>query len=237
MNQVKLWGSLLAALMGTMVLAAVASAAEVQTPSAEAFFGGGGPSYGLAFFDFKELNEALPGVEFTGDLTLGKRSAFLIHGSEGFGASDLRFGGRGARGSWIVPVDSERFDRAELKVSYGGFFLEFLLSERLRSPLFAGLLIGGLDLELRLARTPPPDFTGAVSAPFLAELKRSYFLLEPYLSAEFRLLGPMGLKLEMGYLMAFSNREWRTPFKERLGNGPLKTLFAPIIEAVIVFGW
>lgn len=211
----------------------------VQTPPTEfagAFFAGGGPSYGLAFFDFEELNEALPGVEFTGDLAFGDRSAFFIRGGGGFGASDLRFGGRSAGGSWTVPVGSGQFDRAELKVDYGGFFFEVLLGGRFRLPFYAGLLIGGLDLELRLMREPVPDFAGAISAPFLAELKRSYFLLEPYLSTELRLLEFMGLKLGVGYLMAFSNREWYTPFKEELSDGPLRALFAPALEVMIIFG-
>ncbi len=214
---------------------------EVQTPPMEftgAFFAGGGSVYGLALFDFKELNEALPGVKFTGDFRFGEESAFLVHGGGGFGASDLRFGGRGVGGSWVVPVESERseFDRAELKVDYGGFFFEFLLNEPPGLPIFAGLLIGGLDLELRLLREPPPDFAEAISAPFLAELKRTYFLLEPYLSTEFRVLDFMGLKLEAGYLLAFSTREWRAPLNERLDNGPLRTLFAPTFEVMFIFG-
>ena len=211
----------------------------VQTPPLEfpgAFFAGGGPIYSLTLFDFKELSEALPGVEFRGDLRF-KESAFLIRGGGGFGASDLRFGGRGMGGSWVVDVESGQFDRAELKVGYGGFFCELLLDEALRlPPLFAGLLIGNLNLELRLLREPAPDFAGAISTPFLAELERSYFLLEPYLSTEFRLLEFIGLKLEAGYLLAFSTREWRAPLGERVDGGPLKALFAPTFAVMLIFG-
>ena len=231
--------ALMATIMASL-LAITAFANGVQTPSKEitgAFFGEGGPIYELIFLDFSELNAVLSGVSFTGDFRLGEQSSFFVHGGGGgLDTTDLHFGGRGSSGSWVVPVSGERFNRAELKLSYGGFFFERLLSGHDQSPFLAGLLLGGLDLELQLSQVPPAHFSTAVASPFMAELKRTYFLLEPYVSTEFRLLGFMEIKLEAGYLMAFSTREWCTPLKVLLRGGPLGKLFAPDIGLTVIFG-
>lgn len=152
------------------IFAVTTFADGVQTPSAEIFFAGGGPLTRLVFLDLSELNEALPGTEFSGDLNFGGNQAFLLQGSLGFSGGDLRFGGVDAQGTWTTPVTGGAFDQAELKLSYGGFLFEVLLNPTSRLPLFAGGIIGSGKLSLLLSNGAEGTFADLTGKPLLLEL-------------------------------------------------------------------
>jgi len=200
---------------------------------------GGGPVYLSALFDLSGLATSLHGAKFPGDLSLGQRQLFLMHGSSGLLGSGVRLGGFGAAGRWSLPLqDSSEFDQASLSLHYSGLLLEQLAatSQSVGVALSLGTVVGQGDWALQLSKTPTGEFGSLISHPLSLQLRRSFLFALPYLNLEFKLLPFAGLRMGGGWLITLSLDDWRLPSGQTVSGGPLQSLSAPVFQLMIIIG-
>ncbi|MBI1743819.1 hypothetical protein HYR54_12245 [Candidatus Acetothermia bacterium] len=202
--------------------------------------GGGGPLMTAALLDLKELENALPGLTFGGDFTVSDKKIFLMAGGGGLGGpGHMRFGGEGWGGEWNVPYDDKThdFNRAILSIDGGGFLIEHILHSSEKIGLSIGASIGGSDVKLRLFKQiSSQPWADVVRSAKSLELKRSYFMVEPYISIRLTPVGFISFRISVGYLYQMSFEDWELPDETKATSGPLKTLSAPVFSVMIYFG-
>jgi hypothetical protein len=204
--------------------------------------GGGGPMLTAALFDFSELEKSLPpkSPEFVGDLVFDQQKISLMWGGGGLGGSGrLRFGGQGWGGEWTVayPNESKQFDHAQLTIEGGGFLMDYLLMTNSRLSLSLGGVIGNTDITLVLDnKVSANSWSEIVKGPKSLELSRSYFMVEPYVSLQFKFSSFMGIRVSAGYLFQTSFGDWQLEDETKIKNGPLKTMTAPVLNVMLFFG-
>ena len=159
--------------------------------------GGGGFMTGFLFPDLSELNVYLIQNGFA-----GLPSPLVLWGGGGMGGllEGTRMGGAGFGGETQSLLDGKR---ALLSVGGGGFLAERSLFSQNTFTFAFGLMIGGGDAELFLAFREPSSFDDALANPVCTRLRREFFLLAPYLSAELFLLDWAFLKVNLGFLFTF----------------------------------
>ena len=201
----------------------------------EVFFAGGGPSARALFLDFSGLNAHLSCAGFAGDFKLGGSAALLMSGGGGFIGDRLRIGGAGAERSWTAPMNDSNFDRVELFFQYSGFLIEALRKTK-RGGISIGGMLGGGRLSLRLSKVRAGSFEEIIKQPSSLELWREFFIVQPYLSTEFKLLDFLGLKLEVGFLFGLGQADWKLADGTKVPGGPLSTISTPTLGLMLVFG-
>ncbi|OGF57387.1 MAG: hypothetical protein A2Z21_05985 [Candidatus Fraserbacteria bacterium RBG_16_55_9] len=205
----------------------------------ESFSGGGGPLLLGAFLDLSELEQSLQGiVKIQGDFNLGEnQSLFLLRGGGGFGGSTLRLGGMGMEGSWTFPVLGESaFDRVALTLGGGGFLMDRLIAETDQGGVSLGILIGGGEWRLHLSKSAQGSFGEVIRQPVSLELHRSFWFASPYLSAEFRMLDFVGLRVGAGVWATLSFDDWNVQNGPPAAGGPLRNVIFPALQFMVVFG-
>jgi len=205
------------------------------TQANEPFFAGGGPSARALFLDFSSLNAHLSGMGFAGDFKLGDRPVFFMSGGGGFIGDRLRIGGVGAERSWVVSIDSPNFDHVELFFQYGGFLIESLGRAR-RGGISIGGVFGSGKILLRFSKALAGSFEEIIKQPNSLALSREFFILQPYLSTEFKLLDFLGFKIEVGFLFGLGQEDWKLADGTKVPGGPLSTLSAPTLNIMLVLG-
>lgn len=203
------------------------------------FSGAGGPLFMSALMDLGDLRKALPGFGLGADLSLAGRDLFLLHGGGGFGGADLlRMGYLWSGGRWSLSVaQSPLFDRASLSLSYSGLLLEQLVSEGQNMGFLLGAIVGGGEWGLRMSKSPPGGFEDLILHPAASlELRRSFWFALPYISAEFRLLSFVGLRVGAGFWGALSLDDWRLSDGQSAAGGPLKSAGFPVFQLMLIFG-
>lgn len=197
----------------------------------ERFLAGGGPMAVALALDLRSLNAYLPGAGFTGDFVVGGSAVFVLSGGGGFLGNKLRIGGVGAERSWTTPLKDAQFDRAEFSFKYDGFLIEWAGT---------GISLGGIlssgTLSLRLSKLPSGGFASVIAQPQSLELRRKFFIVQPYLSTEFKLISLLGLRLEVGFLFGISQGDWKLSDGTKVPGGPLGTLSAPAFSIMLVVG-
>ncbi len=218
-----------------LIFGAVLIGNTAGTQANGSFFAGGGPSARALFLDFSGLNAHLSGAGFAGDFKLGGNAAFLMSGGGGFIGDRLRIGGVGAERSWVVSIDSPNFDHVELFFQYDGLLIESLMKARRGGIAFGGVFGTG-RISLRLSKASLGRFDEVIKQPNNLELSREFFIVQPYLSAEFKLLDFLGLKLEVGFLFGLGQEDWKLSDGTKVAGGPLSTIRAPALGIMLVFG-
>lgn len=207
----------------------------VRAQADETFFAGGGPSVRALVLDLSALNVHLPGRGFTGDFKLGENSVFFMSGGGGFIGDNLRVGGVGAERSWTAPVDDPNFDRVELSFQYNGLLIESLRATK-RGGVSVGGVFGSGKISLGLSKVRSGSFDEIIKQPSSLELSREFFIVQPYLSTEFKLLEFVGLKLEVGFLFGLGQDDWKFADGSKVPGGPLSTISAPMLSIMLVLG-
>lgn len=219
--------AVIAGILFTFISIVTAGVAQAS----ERFFAGGGPGIVALLLDLKSLNAYLPGRGFAGDFTLGGSTVFVMSGGGGFIGNRLRIGGIGTERSWGVSLNDSRFGRAELSFKYDGFLIEWA-----RGGISLGGMLGSGTLSLRLSQTLSGSFAEVITQPSSLELAREFFMVQPYVSLEFKLAAFIGLRMEVGFLFGLSLADWRLADGTTVPGGPLSTLGAPAFSIMLIFG-
>lgn len=214
---------------------AILAGSALGTRADETFFAGGGPSARALFLDLSSLNAHLPGAGFAADFKLGGRAIFFMSGGGGFIGDRLRIGGAGAERSWVVSIDGPNFDRVGLFFQYDGFLIEALMKAR-RGGIALGGVFGTGRIALRLSKASLGRFEEVIKQPNSLELSREFFIVQPYLSTEFKLLDFVGLKLEVGFLFGLGQDDWKLTDGTEVPGGPLNTISTPTLNIMLLFG-
>lgn len=183
---------------------------------------------GMAFFELGDLNDRLvnQGYEgFSGSMFLSGASAFYEV------SSNVRLGGAGYRGS-----SSNSFENGngKLSLSFVGLLFEsgITVTDSLR--LMIGSVAGMGSVDLRITENIPGSFEGALTdTPNRHKVSKSFYGIQPLLSAEIGISSRLALRAKLGYLWGRSGK-WNLDGKKFAG--PLNQIKAPIISIGAHFG-
>ncbi|MCD6321358.1 hypothetical protein J7L84_03830 [Candidatus Bipolaricaulota bacterium] len=187
--------------------------------------GFGGPGAAFLFWDLSSLNDALAAAGYP---TLDGN--FLLYGGIGAGGDGTLFGGGGFGGS-MRAVAGDR--SAEVSLGFGAALAEIEVTERERLEAAVGALFGGGSVDLILHSRSYSGFEDALSNPGDLYLSRGFFSFLPYVSAAFRPLEWLGVRVMLGYLLTFPG-PWEEGGTEL--PGPPRTFGGPYLGICIVFG-
>ncbi|MGQ9477867.1 MAG: hypothetical protein ACUVRH_05205, partial [Candidatus Bipolaricaulia bacterium] len=95
---------------------------------------------------------------------------------------------------------------------------------------FGGAVIGGGDARLTLRDRRPSSFVDAISDPPNAFFTRGFFAVQAHLEVELFVLDWLMLKVNLGYLWAFSE-PWKLGQAEL--PGPPESLSAPLVQVLV----
>ena len=190
-------------------------------------FGFGGPMFGMLTMDLSVVNTVL---EDKGYAPLPDR-IFTYGGGGGAGVTGgLSVGGDGWGGSTCSILDEKK---AELSIGFGGMDVAYVAGGSDRSLLSLGLVIGGGDMELVTRDHEPTSFEDAIASPNTVTLSRSFMGLEPYIRFQLNPLPWIGLKLQLGYFLAFAG-DWEKG--GRSISGPALEVTGPFVGVALAFG-
>jgi hypothetical protein len=189
--------------------------------------GGGGFMAGLLFLDLSELNTYLVQNGFA-----GLPSPLVLSGGGGMGGllEGSRVGGAGFGGETQSVLNEKR---ASLSLGAGGFLTEQALFSKKTLAFALGFMIGGGDAELLLVFRKPSSFEDALTSPVCTRLRRGFFLLVPYLSAEVFLLDWAFLKVNVGFFFTLGG-PWEADGVSV--SGPPASFHAPLLQLFFHLG-
>jgi len=189
--------------------------------------GGGGFMTGFLFPDLSELNMYLTQNGFA-----RLPSPLVLWGGGGMGGllEGTRMGGAGFGGETQSLLDGKK---ALISVGGGGFLAERALFSQETFALAFGLMIGGGDAELFLVFREPSSFEDALANPVCTRLRREFFILAPYLSAEFFLLDWAFVKVNLGFMFTFGG-SWEANGVSV--DGPPAAFHSPVLQFSLHLG-
>lgn len=162
-----------------------------------------GSSIGLSLLDVAPLNPVLRANGFaplSGRLKLGGEIDFS------FAIGRLHFG----LDKWSLTAKTEQGEKkVELSISSKGFDIGCVVASDQCSIFSIGSVFGRGEVELKLRHGVPQSFEEAVANPFRSVLETSFYAVEPYVSVLLQPLRWIGIRLQVGYLFAFSSPTWK----------------------------
>lgn len=162
-----------------------------------------GPSIGLSLLDIGALNPVLISngyAPLSGRLHVGgKVNIDVAIARLHFGVDD-----------WSVTTTTREGEKkAELSISSKGSHIGCVVASDPYSIFSIGSVFEYGEVELRLRHDLPQGFEEAVANPFYSVLNSDFYAVQPYVSVLLQPLRWIGIRLQVGYLFAFSSSIWR----------------------------
>lgn len=217
-----------------LVSAAPVVWAQQEDDPFDRFIAGGGVFVQGLLLDLEPL-ETLMSTTFDNHIAFSNQAFLIVVGGGGFAGRDTRIGTFGFSREWLGDTQNDTFEAASLNLTYEGIYLEHLLYQASQFQVSLGATGGGGVWKVEMHSRSPSSFEDILAEPTSTTLRRDFYLIQPYLSAEYH-LGFIGLQLQAGMLGMMSFDPWRLPGGVAVQGGPFNMDLIPTITLSVLFG-